>query len=185
MKNLIALILPAAALFLTPLRTSADPVLSLMPDFTMVQEGQDFTLDVDITGVTNLYAYQFSVSYDPRVIGLVSASNGTFLAGDRGLNPGTIDNSTGLIGPISDSLAGAVPGISGSGTLASLTFAALTPGVAIVDPIDLQLFDSNFDPIASNRVAALVASTTSPEPSTVLLVAAGCMALARFRQRKQ
>ncbi len=74
-----------------------------------------------MTDVSDLYAFQFDLAFDPTILELQSISEGTFLPGAGSTNffPGTIDNTGGTATATADSLVGAIPGASGSGTLAT------------------------------------------------------------------
>ena len=129
----------------------------------------------------------------------ISISEGSFLPnGGSNLTffePGTIINSAGEISFVGDVGAS---GVTGSGDLVDVTFKVLTTGttsIAILGNSDLQLFDSNFDPIVvDNSVTtspnlqtfptnqSLSASVTiTPEPSSgQLFLLGGVVGLAAF-----
>src|SRR3954470_5892271 len=88
------------------------------------------SIPVSISGVLDLFAFQFDLAYDPSVVNLVSISEGPFLpsAGGTFFLPGTIDNVAGTATFISDSLLGPVPGASGSGDLVFLKFVTACAG---------------------------------------------------------
>jgi general secretion pathway protein D len=98
-----------------------------------------FTVPVDISGVSDLYAFQFDLSYDPAVVHVTSITEGAFLpsGGATFFLPGSIDNAAGLVSMTADSLAGAVSGVSGSGHLAIVHFAVVETGSA-VSPLTLS-----------------------------------------------
>src|SRR3954467_15367630 len=94
------------------------------PSTTNVLLGTPFTVDLSITSVVDLYAFQSDIGFNPAVLSAVGVTPGSFLGGANFL-PGIIDNTTGTISFIGDSLTGVVPGNTGSGTLATITFLAL------------------------------------------------------------
>ena len=53
--------------------------LSIDPTSSSVSVGNSVTLDVDISNVTNLYAFQFDLSYAPGTLSSVSIVEGSFL----------------------------------------------------------------------------------------------------------
>ena len=165
------------------------------------------------SNVTDLDAFQFDLAFNcsvptanptscqpgASVLDAISVSEGSFLPnGGSNLTffePGTINNSAGEISFIGDVGAS---GVTGSGDLVDVTFKVLTTGttsIAILGNRDLQLFDSNFDPIVvDNSVTtspnlqtfptnqSLSASVTiTPEPSSAqLLLLGGVVGLAAF-----
>ena len=46
---------------------SAAPILSIAPTSTTVQAGHTFSVDVSIADVTDLFAYQFDLGFDPAM----------------------------------------------------------------------------------------------------------------------
>src|SRR6185295_11006429 len=92
--------------------------------------GVTFDAKIDIAGVADLYAFEFDLAFNPTVVRAVSVSEGPFLsnAGVTLFLPGTIDNLAGTVAFTSSTLIGAIPGATGSGTLAALRFSTLAPG---------------------------------------------------------
>jgi general secretion pathway protein D len=87
--------------------------------------GQDFTLEVKVTDVKDLFSAPFTVTYDPAFVTFVSASEGNFLK--RGGGATTFSSSNEAVSgslTINNSRTAGTGGVSGSGTLASLVFRA-------------------------------------------------------------
>src|SRR5437868_2988547 len=109
-----------------PASLFADSAVSLSAGTASVLEGQTFDLPVQVSPVSDLYSFQFDLSFDPTIVELESISEGTFLpsGGATFFLPGTIDNTAGTATFTADSLVGAIPGVSGDGELALLSFKA-------------------------------------------------------------
>ena len=99
---------------------AADATLSVQPPSSSALPGDRFTVSVDLASVTNAYAFQFDVTFDPTLLKLTSVANGGFLPGDN--FSGGIVNTDGSVRFVYDLLTGPVAGRSGGGTLATLTF---------------------------------------------------------------
>jgi general secretion pathway protein D len=181
----IALIV--AGLFLAPilsLPSFADgiPMLSIAPSSSIVGAGNSISLDVIISSVTDLYAFQFDLSFDPGTVSAASIVEGGFLAGGgtTAFIPGTIDNVAGTITATADTLIGPGPGVIGSGTLAILTLTGLESGTSTIDLSNVILLDSNLGAINANLQSGsvTVTSTAVPEANTLVLLIAGVSLLA-------
>src|SRR5579872_3309794 len=105
----------------------ADPILSIQPPSTSVGAGSNFAVDVNISNVSDLFAFQFDIGFNPGILSATSITEGLFLpgGGTTFFIPGTIDNIGGTISSNADTLIGAISGVSGSGTLAIIDFTAL------------------------------------------------------------
>jgi len=169
---------------------AASPIVSIVPDSSTINQGDTFFLDVNITGVTDLYGFQFDLSYDPSILLANDISEGAFLAssgnptlflpGDMS-TPGNIAFNIGLI-------LGGVPGATGDGTLARVSFTAASGGSSSISLSNLLFQDSIGDFIEPDTLNASVdvnASSTAPvpEPGTLMLVGSG-IAMAWRNRRK-
>ena len=167
----------AAALLFVPLLTG-QAVIS--PGSTDVFVNQVFTLPVDIAGVSDLYAFQFDLAFDPTILQLLSVSEGSFLpgAGSTIFIPGAIDNVGGTATATADTLVGDIPDASGDGDLLDFTFQAIDTGASSVSLSNEFLLDSsfNFIPFTTVDGSVTVAATPTPEPPGLSWI--GCFAVA-------
>ncbi|MCX6626397.1 MAG: cohesin domain-containing protein [Candidatus Solibacter sp.] len=149
--------------------------LSLQPSTTTPALGNSVTVDVIITGVSDLYAFQFDIDFNPAVLSATGVVEGS-LFGSIGVffSPGFIDNTAGTITFIGDSLSGPGPGVNIDGILATLTFEAIGVGSSSIDLANILLLDSNlFDiPLDASGTAVTVASSAVPEPGSWVLLGA-------------
>lgn len=163
---------------------TAVPTLSIVPSSQTVPPGQSFALDVTMTDVLDLYAFQFDLEFDPLILSATSVTEGPFLptGGATAFIPGFIDNTMGNITFIADTLQTAIVGVNGSGTLATVNLQALTLGTSSITLANVILLDSNLGDITSNTVdgSVTVQATAIPEPSTWLLLATGLVGLLAF-----
>lgn len=185
-------IFAAAVLFVFSGCAFADggAVVSVEPTSSTISSGGTATLDVDISGVSDLYGYQFDVLFGAATVSATSETEGGFLAGGGTtfFIPGTIDNVGGSITSTGDTLIGAISGVDGSGTLAMLTFTGLAPGMTSIDLENVILLDSNFNPIDfTTQDASLTVQggvVPAPEPSVLPLLGMGLIALVGLARRK-
>ncbi len=123
----------------------ASPVISLEPKDNTTEVGEEFTVDIvvaDITEEESLYGWECRITFNPRVINAVNATEGSFLE-DTGYEtiwlPPNINNTLGTI----DTGALLMPSIEwdgfppngavGSGNLATITFKGVGQGSSDLD----------------------------------------------------
>jgi len=174
---------------LEPTAALADSVTSIQPASTGVSVGQNFTVNVDITDVTDLYAFQFDIGFNPAILSANGITEGAFLpsGGPTFFIPGTIDNSAGTISSNADTLLGPGPGVSGNGVLATIDFTAIGSGVSSVTPSNLILLDStgaNINTSAVDGTVTVSGASPVPEPSTSLLLVIAIFLIAFLAAKK-
>jgi cohesin domain-containing protein/PEP-CTERM motif-containing protein len=172
---------------LSPARTYADAVLSVLTPAT-VSQGSTFMVGVNISNVTDLFAFQFDLNFNPAVLRANSAAEGTFLVSGGGFTTGTIDNIGGIVPNNADTLIGAILGVSGAGTLVLFDFTALAQGTSAFTISNVLLFDSTLtNPLnftTTGGSVTVVPATVVPEPSSLMLLGAGLFALLGLTLKK-
>jgi adhesin HecA-like repeat protein len=167
--------------------------LSIDPATLTVSSGATFNVDVNVSNVTDLYGYEFDVTFTPTVLSAVASSEGSFLTagGSTFFIPGTIDNSGGTVAATADTLLTAISGVSGSGTLATLTFDAIGGGTSPLTIQNVQLLNSNLNSIlygtTGGSVTVTSGTTKAPEidPASAmsgLALLLGALAVLRGRR---
>ncbi len=103
--------------------------------------GDTFTLDLSARNVIDLAGWQFDIAFDPAVLEAVEVNEGDFLkegGGTTFFQKGTIDNTTGKITKLSSARLNE-DGVSGTGTLLSVTFSAKAGGETQLSLHNFQL----------------------------------------------
>jgi len=156
--------------------------------------GDTFAVNVNVDGVSDLYAYQLDLTYDPTLLSAVSVSEGPFLlgGGTTVFLPGTIDNVGGSVAGTADALIGAIPGVSGGGTLLTFEFAALAPGASALSFGNPLLVDSSLNDTTADSTfqdgSVTIGASAVPEPGTyvalcaILLLVTGVRKVHRARK---
>ena len=149
------------------------PIVSVQPATKNAAVGDPISLNINISGVTDLYAFQFDLSFAPTVLSGISTSEGSFLptGGGTFFIPGTVDNAGGFISLTADTLLTAISGINGGGTLATVQLSALASGSTPISISNVILLDSNLNTIAATTLdAVVIVSVTDKSVSLGLCV---------------
>jgi hypothetical protein len=184
-SNLKRRAVSAAALAAFGLCTSqaalAVPVLSLQVTPTSATVGSSVLVNVLISGVADLFGAQFTLGFNPAVLQATGVSEGAFLGagGSTIFISGSINNTLGSVANVADALVGSVPGVSGSGVLASLQFTVNGAGVSTLNFSNVLLLDSQLADIAFQTQAGTFTgvAATVPEPAAYALMGLGLAGL--------
>jgi len=142
---------------ITPLYTThaeGSTTMQVAPSTTTVRSGTTFTLDVIVTDVTDLAVWEFRLFYLNTILNCTSITEGPFLkVGGSTFFDSAIRNAYNathgwlLAG---STLLGQVPGVNGTGTLATITFQTMAAGDTPLqfsnDPLVTFLLDSSPPP---------------------------------------
>jgi len=167
---------------------AAAPIFGFATSTPIVTLGNNFTVDVTVTGAVDLYDWQLDVQWLPA--DRASASNvteGPFLGAGTTFLPGNIDNVNGMITFMADTLNGMVPGANGAGVLAHILYSSLTSGILNFSLANVLADDSQGNPIvpgpSTGLAVTIVPNSTVPEPATFGLLAMGLALGAVVRRR--
>lgn len=184
--RLAGMLLLTAAAVAAPAALAA-PSLSFVATPNPASAGSTVELDVRVAGIADLYAYQFSLSFDPSVLRASGYGAGAFLssAGAASGDGGTVDNAAGTISFAYGSLLGAVPGASGGGSLARFRFDVIGSGggATTLNFGDVLFLDSGLNDIAVRYGPQTVAVSSVPEPSAYLMFGMGLAGIAALRRK--
>src|SRR5712691_433538 len=158
--------------------------IDIQPPALTVFKGQTFSVNVHVTAITDLYAFQFDLGFAPGILQATGViTEGSFLPGGGAtfFLPGSIDNVAGTISFTADSLLGPTPGVTGTGTIATVQFTAIQYGISPMNLSNVALLDSTFSDIVAGSTNGSVAVV--PEPTGWSLAALGLVAIACVRRR--
>jgi hypothetical protein len=150
---------------------SPEPIVSFDPQPINKLVGSTFDINITVANVTNLYAWQFNVTFNPSVLEFTGIEEGPFLkqAGTTYMLPTIIDNDAGFtFFGVSLWLYPAPPGgANGSGTLATITFAATGNGTSTLHFYESKLNDWDHEhkvPVPIPHTAVDGSATATPIP---------------------
>jgi len=118
----------ASLFFVMPSNEAATTLVSVFPSSVVASVGQNFSINLDVSNVSDLYGWEFKMNWTASLLNLKNATEGPFLksAGSTffyyNLNATTGDVT------VDETLTGDIPGVSGSGVLTTITFNVLGLG---------------------------------------------------------
>lgn len=104
-------------------------IVSFDPPTVDQPVGSTFTVNINLAGGQNVSSVPLQITYNPRVLQVLNVSNGTLLAQD-GQAPSLVnrdDSMTGIL-TVTAERPPQSPGISGDGSVFTVTFQARAPG---------------------------------------------------------
>lgn len=166
----------------------AAPVLAMTATPNPAVPGSTVEIDVAIADITDLSAYQFTLSFDAAMFQVIGGTEGAFLAtgGTTIFDAGTIDNTAGTVSYAFGALIGPIPGVNGSGSLAHFSLNVLKAGSGVFALSDVLFLDSSMGDLTVLPVDLTVTAATPsdvPEPSALWLFGVGLAAFGVMRRR--
>jgi hypothetical protein len=122
---------------------SSPATVSVLPSSITASVGQDFSVNVNISGVSDLYGWEFKIGWDPSLLDLVSVDEGPFLKSGGNTFFNYFLNTTEEHIVAYCTLEGQIPGVSGNGTLATVTFNPTNAGECPLNLYNVTLLNSD------------------------------------------
>jgi hypothetical protein len=182
--RILFIITAALAVMIPPAFGGA--IVYFAPSSQVISPGLPSTVDVNVSGASGLYYWQFDLIFDPAVIQVSAVSEGTFLsnAGSTFFFEGFIDNAGGSVTFVADSLESLIPGANGDGTLATVDFAGAQNGTTDLTLQNVSLGDSSLNDITSTFTFQSGDVEVTPEPGSALLLGGALLACGAGLRRK-
>jgi len=135
-------VLATTLAYLTINIPSSPTAVFVDPPTATATVSQNFTINVNISNVVDLYGWRFKLKWNPTILDVINVTEGGFLQneGDTFFFP-TINNTIGYI-DVDCTLLGDIKGVNGSGILATIQFHVRQNGSCILDLYDTMLLDS-------------------------------------------
>ena len=149
------------------------PNIRVMPGAPTIGVGQTVVVSITMDNIANLYAAEFHMQFDPAIVEVVDANTaaagiqitpGSFLSPDI-VAQNQANNAIGTIDFAVSQRAPSAP-VSGSGTLATITFRGLATGTSAVAFTSVALSNNVGAPIAAvGQNGTITVESTAPEAS--------------------
>lgn len=178
---LSSLVSPASVLECSGQAGSA--TVAVTPPSVTASVGQDFSVDINISNVTDLYGWEFYLSWNSSLLDWVSVSEGPFLKSGGDTFFKYFLNTTDEHVVVDCTLEGQIPGVSGNGTLITVMLNATNVGECPLNLYNVDLRDSsdasipcqavggNFTSMLHDiDVTSVTASPTAVLPGTIVNV---------------
>jgi general secretion pathway protein D len=140
-----------------PAATADRAMLNFDPATTKQAKGQTFTVNVQLSSQQQMHSFSVQLQYDPKLLQLANISNGGFLSSD-GQAVAIVHRDDPVGGKLQ--ITGTRPpgsgGVSGNGSVFTLTFVAKAPGETTIAPIGLFPRDEAGSPIMMSAGQATV-----------------------------
>jgi PKD repeat protein len=144
----------------------AAPIVYIYPRMVTAEPSETFSVDVKITGATDLFAWEFSLGWNATLLDFVSVVEGDFLAfqpqGTFFGNQTEADESGIDYITVFLTTKGNFPGVSGDGKLATVTFRVQTIGETVLDLFDTKLRDFRLWPIEHTSTDGYFTNAAGP-----------------------
>lgn len=143
-----------------PTAASAPPgsaILSFDPPTLDQAVGSTFTVNVNLTGGQNVFSVPVQLLYNPRVLQLLNVSNGTMLSQD-GQTIALVNRDDSMAGilQLTASRPPGTNGISGDGSVFTLTFQARAPGQSTLSINRAMIKNSGMQTLPASGSQAIV-----------------------------
>ena len=122
--------------------------------------GEQFTVNVNITGGMNVTGYQLDVTFDPTALSYVSFANGDYLPTGAFVVSGAVTDTSVNFGAIVPPVVGGLSTVDGDGTLATVTFTVVEAKDSMIG-LEAVVSDAASQPIAVTVEGGMV---TGPAP---------------------
>jgi general secretion pathway protein D len=140
-----------------PTATADRAILNFDPASTKQKPGQTFTVNVQVSSQQQMHSFAMQLQYDPKLLQLANISNGGFLSSDgQAVAIVHRDDTAGGKLQITGTRPPGSGGVSGNGSVFTLTFVAKAPGQTTIAPIGLFPRDEAGTPIMMSAGQATV-----------------------------
>jgi hypothetical protein len=126
---------------------------AVSPSSITVSVGQSFSVDIDISSVSDLYGWEFYLGWNSSLLSFVGVNEGPFLKSGGNTFFTYYLNTTGEHVVVDCTLEGEISGVSGDGVLATVTLNTTNVGECPLNLYDVSLISSSEQQIPSKGIS--------------------------------
>ena len=188
---LLFFVIGSRSFLIAPSNATGAATVSVFPSSITAVVGQNFSINVNVTGVSDLYGWEVELNWTATILNEVNATEGPFLKWD-GNSTFFYYNLNATAGQITAECTrlGKVSGVNGSGVLVNIKFSVQSSGQSSLNLYAI-LLNSHEQAIPSQLSGGKVVSSSPPDvaefPSLIILplfiIATLMMAFAFKRKR--
>jgi hypothetical protein len=143
-------IIGSELLLIAPSNEAGTTTVSVFPSSVKAYVSQNFTININVTAVSDLYAWEFNLNWTANILNFVNATEGPFLKSDGNSTffYYNLNTTAGQI-TVECTRLGNIPGLSGSGVLATIKFNVNSSGQSPLNLYDVTLINSKEQTIPS------------------------------------
>ncbi len=120
--------------------------------------GEQFTVNIDITGGQSVAAYQVTVNFDPTALKYVSSANADYLPEGAIVVPPKVSNNNVVIAALG--IGQTAP--DGDGTLATVLFEVIAVKASSIELTDIRLVDTDVNVLAVTSEDGMITAPVVP-----------------------
>ena len=120
--------------------------------------GEQFTINIDITGGKSVAGYQVTVNFDPTALKYVSSANADYLPAGALVVPPKISNNNVIIAALG--IGATAP--DGDGTLATVVFEVIAVKASTIELTGIRLIDTDVNVLAVTTEDGIVTGSAVP-----------------------
>lgn len=156
------------------IQNTEDTDVNVTPAETIVYMGDSFSINITVNPGEPIAGAQFEISFDETLLMVDSVTEGDLFSGyDTFFNPGTIDNTNGMITGAFSVITTKGGSVSSQGTLATIHFTTKgTDGVSPLNLVNVVMGDPDANPVPlsiHNGSVTIQIYDTEPPASSVNL----------------
>jgi hypothetical protein len=160
---LLFFLIEAELFSIAPSNQAGTATVNVFPSSVTASVSQNFSINVNVTGVSDLYGWEFKLNWTATILNAVNVTEGPFLeSGGNTFFYSGLNATEGHV-TVECTLEGNIQGVSGNGVLATITFNVKSSGQSPLNLYYAVLLNSQEQTIPSQQSGGIVYCLSSPD----------------------